>query len=195
MATYVMSDIHSCFSLFQKMLNKINFSEEDQLIIAGDYIDRGIENKQMLDWILDVPDNILLLKRNHDVEFAYYIYLLGLVIKKYGIELDYNNPIDTNKVYQIAKQTSDEDIFDYYGTLDNLINKDKVSMNQLLAYMEIIDKMPYIYKLTIKKRNILLYMLVILQKICLIKVSIIVLRIFIYMHEMMLFYMVEIQTV
>lgn len=153
MATYVMSDIHGCFSLLEKMLNKINFTEEDQLIIAGDYIDRGIENKQMLDWILNISDNILLLKGNHDAEFAYYIYLMNVVIKKLKIEFDYNDPIDTDKVYKIVKQISSKDIFDYYGTLNNIIRKDKVSMNKLIAYMETIDKMPYIYKLTINKKK------------------------------------------
>ena len=48
MSTYVISDIHGCFSAFQRMLEKINFSDNDKLIIAGDIIDRGPENYEML---------------------------------------------------------------------------------------------------------------------------------------------------
>ncbi len=38
---YVMSDIHGCHALFRRMLQKINFSDEDDLYILGDFIDRG----------------------------------------------------------------------------------------------------------------------------------------------------------
>ncbi len=38
---YVMSDIHGCHALFRKMIEKIEFSENDDLYILGDFIDRG----------------------------------------------------------------------------------------------------------------------------------------------------------
>ena len=37
---YVMSDIHGCHDLFQQMCTQIGFSEEDDLYILGDFIDR-----------------------------------------------------------------------------------------------------------------------------------------------------------
>ena len=36
-----MSDIHGCYDDMIKMLEQIAFSDEDTLILAGDYIDRG----------------------------------------------------------------------------------------------------------------------------------------------------------
>ena len=39
--TYVMSDIHGMAHLLKQMLEKIRFSDEDQLYILGDMIDRG----------------------------------------------------------------------------------------------------------------------------------------------------------
>lgn len=39
--TYVMSDIHGEYSLFQKMLEEIRFSDNDVLYIAGDFVDFG----------------------------------------------------------------------------------------------------------------------------------------------------------
>ena len=43
MSTYVMSDIHGCYNEFMDMINEINFSKEDKLIIAGDYIDDSVK--------------------------------------------------------------------------------------------------------------------------------------------------------
>lgn len=39
--TYVMSDIHGMAHLLKQMLEKICFSDEDQLYILGDMIDPG----------------------------------------------------------------------------------------------------------------------------------------------------------
>ena len=59
MSTYVISDIHGCFNEFMDMLKNINFPEQDKLIIAGDYIDRGTQSYEMLKWIEDKPKNII----------------------------------------------------------------------------------------------------------------------------------------
>ena len=73
MSAYVMSDIHGCYDEFQLMLEKIGFSNDDQLIMAGDYIDRGSKSLDMLKWIESCPENALLLRGNHDEEFALYV--------------------------------------------------------------------------------------------------------------------------
>ena len=59
--TYIMSDLHGCFDELNAMLAKIGFSDQDKLILAGDYIDRGSQNYEMLCWMEQVPQNILLL--------------------------------------------------------------------------------------------------------------------------------------
>ena len=41
MSTYVISDIHGCYEQFLLLLEKIRFGADDQLILAGDAIDRG----------------------------------------------------------------------------------------------------------------------------------------------------------
>ena len=43
-----MSDLHGCFDELNAMLAKIGFSDQDKLILAGDYIDRGSQNYEML---------------------------------------------------------------------------------------------------------------------------------------------------
>lgn len=45
---YVMSDIHGEYDKYKAMLEKINFSDEDELYILGDVIDRGPEPVKIL---------------------------------------------------------------------------------------------------------------------------------------------------
>lgn len=44
---YVTSDIHGTFSLFYKLLIKINFSAGDRLYILGDALDKGREEENL----------------------------------------------------------------------------------------------------------------------------------------------------
>lgn len=73
MATYVMSDIHGCYTEFRRMLEKIAFDPaEDELIIAGDIVDRGDKNYEMLEYAASKPEGVTFLMGNHDQDFVYY---------------------------------------------------------------------------------------------------------------------------
>ena len=63
-----MSDIHGCYEEFIKMLDKINFSNDDELYILGDIFDRGSDPLEILDYIVG-HKNITLLKGNHEKMF------------------------------------------------------------------------------------------------------------------------------
>ena len=65
MSTYIISDIHGCYDQYQELLCKIDFSEEDELYILGDVLDRGPEPIKVL---LDLMDrvNATLILGNHD---------------------------------------------------------------------------------------------------------------------------------
>jgi serine/threonine protein phosphatase 1 len=66
------SDIHGCCLTFQQLLQNIDFSVEDRLVLCGDYIDRGPRSKQVLDLILHYIEKgyaITCLKGNHEVMF------------------------------------------------------------------------------------------------------------------------------
>ena len=153
MNTYVMSDIHGCYVEMCNMFDKIKFSENDQLIIAGDYIDRGCQSYEMLCWIENVPDNILLLKGNHDVEFAHNIELMNKVIDNNNINMDLNDLNATKLIYELTQKLLSENknaaLFDYYGTINNLINSRNVTLKKLLTWKTIIDNMPYLYKIKV----------------------------------------------
>ena len=82
MSTYVMSDIHGCYDDMLMMIEKIKLSDEDVLVFAGDYIDRGPKSYEMIKWIEKNINNAIFLKGNHEVEFAYGISLMLEMCKK-----------------------------------------------------------------------------------------------------------------
>ena len=66
--TLVISDIHGEYELFDALLKKINYNhEEDQLILLGDYIDRGPKSKDVLNRVMDLKEKgAIVLRGNHD---------------------------------------------------------------------------------------------------------------------------------
>lgn len=68
MSTYVMSDIHGEYDKFIRMLEKINFTDNDKLYIIGDLFDRGSNPLGVLDYVISKP-NIELILGNHEKMF------------------------------------------------------------------------------------------------------------------------------
>ena len=99
MSTYVISDIHGCYEQFLLLLEKIRFGADDQLILAGDAIDRGTGSFEMLKWMESCPDNVLLLRGNHEEEFAAYTDLMLWFDKKQALGTDKLSNRDTKVLY------------------------------------------------------------------------------------------------
>ncbi len=68
MPTYFISDIHAHYDLFIKLLNKINFSKNDNMIILGDIIDKGDNSIKMIKFVRNNP-NIKMILGNHEYSF------------------------------------------------------------------------------------------------------------------------------
>lgn len=157
MATYVMSDIHGCFDELMDMLKKIEFSAEDKLIMAGDYIDRGAQSYEMLKWIESKPDNVILIRGNHDEEFAYCVDLMGVMFEKRGLPTD--NLEATELIYDLLKELAETKLsigaFDYYGTIGKLIREHQVTMEQLDKWNDIIREMPYVHREVVNGKEFL----------------------------------------
>ncbi len=65
MATYAISDLHGQYEIFEKLLERIDFSDEDFLYVLGDAIDRGPDGIKILQRIMNAP-NMDLLIGNHE---------------------------------------------------------------------------------------------------------------------------------
>ena len=66
---FVVSDIHNDADRFKLLLEKIDFAEDDILILAGDIFDRGNQSIELYFEILK-HSNIQVIQGNHDVWLA-----------------------------------------------------------------------------------------------------------------------------
>ena len=149
MSTYVMTDIHGHYDAMMSMLEKIGFSAEDRLICGGDYIDRGPKSYEMLKWIEAPGENVILVRGNHDEEFACYVELMTAISRKTG--LDMNHAEDTLTACEALSRISS--YFDYYGTLRYLIQKRGVTLGQMIRWAACIRKMPCFHEITMDGRR------------------------------------------
>ena len=158
MAVYVMGDIHGCFDEFQQMLNIIGFSDEDRLILSGDYIDRGEQNISMLRWLAKKPENVVAIKGNHDVEFCGHIDLMKIVDQTAELETDYDSPSDTLFLYQTVEyalkksDASDSIYFDYYKTIQGMAESGQITFREMLEWRDMLEKLPYTFSLPIEDK-------------------------------------------
>ncbi len=63
----VIGDIHGCYTALSELLNG-KLDDDTYYIFTGDYIDRGIENYDVLTFLLEIKDkpNVCLLEGNHE---------------------------------------------------------------------------------------------------------------------------------
>lgn len=71
---YVFGDIHGCYTAFKNFIDKHPLTDHTCYIFVGDYTDRGLENKEMVQWLLDnyQKKNVVLLKSNHTIHLEKY---------------------------------------------------------------------------------------------------------------------------
>jgi serine/threonine protein phosphatase 1 len=63
--TYFISDIHGEYDKFKKLLEYIEYDESKNLFILGDLCDRGEKTKEVIEYILTLP-NVKMILGNHD---------------------------------------------------------------------------------------------------------------------------------
>ncbi len=78
--TYVMSDLHGQYEKYRKMLEKIAFSDEDELYILGDVVDRGSQSAELL-LDMSMRPNVYPILGNHDMTAS-------VVLKKFCSLID-----------------------------------------------------------------------------------------------------------
>ena len=80
---WVIADVHGCYKTFVNLLEyKVQLSQDDQLFLLGDYIDRGVGSKEIIDYIADLQESgykVYTLRGNH--EDVLFTLLLGTSIQ------------------------------------------------------------------------------------------------------------------
>ena len=70
MATYAIGDIQGCYDELRILLDKIKFkSEQDQLLICGDIINRGPKSLETIEFLYSIKKNCHITLGNHDLHF------------------------------------------------------------------------------------------------------------------------------
>ncbi len=87
---YVMSDIHGQYEKYCKMLEKINFSDEDELYVLGDVVDRGQDPIPLLR-DMSMRFNVFPLLGNHDYMAAYILSKLNVEITEENYQTHLNS--------------------------------------------------------------------------------------------------------
>lgn len=157
MNTYVISDIHGCYEEFMAMLGKIGFSSADQLILAGDYVDRGKDSFRMLKWLEQRPENVCALRGNHDEAFAFSVELMERLDQKAELCSDLDSPQEGLALYESLRYDMKKEpaaaYFDLYGTIRTLLERKGATLRDLYRWREMLWKMPLYYELRGKGRS------------------------------------------
>jgi len=155
MSIYVMSDIHGCYDRLTEMLSLISLSGEDELILAGDYVDRGMQSLEVLRWIASKPENVTFLKGNHDAQFAHYVNRLAYTAASLTAGHELSDTGALIEIYDLAEYHAmrDYEWFDAYGTISDLILQKNIRLDELLAFGKLLDGLPCVATRSAGGRN------------------------------------------
>ena len=161
MSTYVIGDIHGCYDWLREMIDDtIRLSDADTLYMVGDYIDRGDQNVEVMNWLEHLPDNILPVRGNHDENFAYYVYLMKQVNAiREGGAADPDSNADTLRLYLDTVNTLEKidrmaaSYFDMYDTLIHILSKCGVTLSDLDRWAEMFRSFPLYREVTVNDRR------------------------------------------
>ena len=150
--TYIMSDIHGHYTIFEKMLEKIEFDETDTLYILGDIMDRGKENIKMLEYVMNTP-NIHLLMGNHE-DLLLTSHEESVLDRKYEEAIWFYNGGDITA--EELKNVSKEKMKEYLNFLKSLDTYKFITINEkeyLLVHAGILYTGEFIDKETLMKKQ------------------------------------------
>ena len=128
---YVISDIHGCYEEYRELLEKVNFSDTDELYILGDAMDRGPEPIKVIQDIM-CRSNVFYILGNHD---AIFLALIRNLAKEIASGNTKSLPEETLRSYQNWME-------DGGGvTVRQFLNLSGQQQEDLLAYIE--EAAPY----------------------------------------------------
>ena len=114
----IFGDIHGCYEPLKEYFDKNPFNENYNYIFCGDYLDRGTQNKEVLEFLISLKDkkNCVFLEGNHEKWLRIYSQ------KDYDMEYYENRPVEYKDpfVTKLISQLKDKQI-----TLEKKINKNK----------------------------------------------------------------------
>lgn len=139
--TYVMSDLHGCYNLYQRMLQKINFSDNDTLYIIGDVIDRGEEGVKLLLELME-KTNIKLLMGNHE-------YLMAVLLSNMKGSINPSTVLNENTLEGLQLWFDD-------GGRSTLIEFLSLSPEAQKQIVQFLSNLPMVAEITVRTKSFVL---------------------------------------
>lgn len=136
------SDIHGERAMLEELLQKVNFTAEDKLILMGDYIDRGPDSRGVLNFVQQLQEkaNATVLMGNHEAlilnaftssdskTFHHWLDLAGgdATLASYGLT---PNDFDDSKLPLLSQLAKDSELYQhlqYIETMSYYVEEDDV---------------------------------------------------------------------
>ncbi len=117
---HIFGDIHGCYSALQKALPELK--EDEYYIFLGDYLDRGPENKQTLQYFLSIYNkpNVSMLFGNHEEHLLTYVNNQTPHSKEFAIHtMKEIEGIDKREIKKMLKSLKDYVEFEVYAEEDS----------------------------------------------------------------------------
>jgi serine/threonine protein phosphatase 1 len=148
---FVISDLHGQFVLLQLLLERIGFTDNDELYILGDIMDRGPNSIDIYYFVQAMP-NIHMLKGNHEIMMR---TSMQAALKYNDLDSERSNP------YRLWKQNG------ALGTVNSIreyLQKDAVPYEEYFESKQIfikelidfIDSLPSFYRLDYQGKHYIL---------------------------------------
>lgn len=96
----VIPDIHGCPNTFRELIEKIGLTKEDQLFLLGDYIDKGMDSKGVLDLITELDEagyQLYPIRGNHEQMLLDITRENNYMLKSYAQRERLSNLIEENQ--------------------------------------------------------------------------------------------------
>ena len=148
---YVMSDLHGCYEEYIKMLNLINFNDNDTLYVLGDICDRGPSPMKILLHMME-HENIIPIYGNHDVVALNALSKIGNYPKEVINDRDYvitNSLMDNEEYREYLYWLAD-------GGEATLKDYDKLSFNYKRKALEYLSDFKYYDEINVNDINYVL---------------------------------------
>ncbi|MEG0591662.1 MAG: metallophosphoesterase [Coprobacillus sp.] len=147
---FVISDLHGQFVLLQLLLDRIGFTDNDELFILGDIMDRG-PNSIDIYYFVRAMDNIHMIKGNHEIMMRQAM----AAALKYNLDSERSNP------YRLWKQNG---AVKTVNSIREYLQKDFISYEEyfdlkqmfIKEAIEFIDSLPSYIELDLNGKHYVL---------------------------------------